>query len=65
MTSAFEQVNKQAVASAFSRAAVGYDAAAVLQRDVGEGRSTGASNCSMPAVAPVFSAAAGVNWASR
>ncbi|NLU17278.1 malonyl-ACP O-methyltransferase BioC [Serratia liquefaciens] len=36
MTSAFEQVNKQAVASAFSRAAVSYDAAAVLQRDVGE-----------------------------
>jgi malonyl-CoA O-methyltransferase len=36
MTSAFESVNKQAVASAFSRAAGSYDAAAVLQRDVGE-----------------------------
>ncbi|CAI1503349.1 Malonyl-CoA O-methyltransferase BioC [Serratia grimesii] len=36
MTSAFEQVNKHAVASAFSRAAGSYDAAAVLQRDVGE-----------------------------
>ncbi|MNG59711.1 Malonyl-[acyl-carrier protein] O-methyltransferase [compost metagenome] len=36
MTSAFEPVNKQAVASAFSRAAGSYDAAAVLQRDVGE-----------------------------
>lgn len=36
MTSAFESVNKQAVASAFSRAANSYDAAAALQRDVGE-----------------------------
>ncbi|UNK26956.1 malonyl-ACP O-methyltransferase BioC [Serratia plymuthica] len=36
MTSAFEPVNKQAVASAFSRAAGSYDSAAVLQRDVGE-----------------------------
>ncbi|CAI2530239.1 malonyl-ACP O-methyltransferase BioC [Serratia plymuthica] len=36
MTSAFEPVNKQAVASAFSRAASSYDSAAVLQRDVGE-----------------------------
>ncbi|MGQ8773242.1 malonyl-ACP O-methyltransferase BioC [Serratia sp. NA_112.1] len=36
MMSAYESVNKQAVASAFSRAASSYDAAAVLQRDVGE-----------------------------
>ncbi|WP_431223216.1 malonyl-ACP O-methyltransferase BioC [Serratia sp. L9] len=36
MTSAFDAVNKQAVASAFSRAANSYDAAAVLQREVGE-----------------------------
>lgn len=36
MTSAFEPVNKQAVASAFSRAAGSYDSAAALQRDVGE-----------------------------
>lgn len=36
MTSTFEAVNKQAVASAFSRAANSYDAAAVLQREVGE-----------------------------
>lgn len=36
MTSANDAVNKQAVASAFSRAAGSYDAAAALQRDVGE-----------------------------
>ncbi|TQI79543.1 pimeloyl-CoA biosynthesis protein BioC [Serratia fonticola] len=36
MTSAFDAVNKQAVASAFSRAAASYDAAALLQREVGE-----------------------------
>ncbi|MEL5297312.1 malonyl-ACP O-methyltransferase BioC [Serratia nevei] len=36
MTSANDWVNKQAVASAFSRAAGSYDAAAALQRDVGE-----------------------------
>lgn len=36
MTSANDTVNKQAVASAFSRAAGSYDAAAALQRDVGE-----------------------------
>ncbi len=35
MTSANDTVNKQAVASAFSRAAGSYDAAAALQRDVG------------------------------
>ncbi len=36
MTLANDTVNKQAVASAFSRAAGSYDAAAELQRDVGE-----------------------------
>lgn len=36
MTSAIDTVNKQAVAAAFSRAATGYDTAAVLQREVGE-----------------------------
>ncbi|AHG21658.1 biotin biosynthesis protein BioC [Chania multitudinisentens RB-25] len=36
MTLAADWVNKQAVAAAFSRAAEGYDAAAVLQREVGE-----------------------------
>lgn len=36
MPSAFDAVNKQAVASAFSRAAGSYDTAAVLQRSVGE-----------------------------
>ncbi|KFK95087.1 MULTISPECIES: malonyl-ACP O-methyltransferase BioC [unclassified Serratia (in: enterobacteria)] len=36
MTLAADSVNKQAVASAFSRAAQSYDAAALLQREVGE-----------------------------
>lgn len=36
MTSAFDALNKQAVAAAFSRAATSYDVAAVLQREVGE-----------------------------
>ncbi|MBH1928175.1 malonyl-ACP O-methyltransferase BioC [Serratia rubidaea] len=44
MPSAHNAVNKQAVASAFSRAAGSYDGAAVLQREVGErllGRGVG------------------------
>ncbi|BFO08876.1 hypothetical protein GGER_13860 [Serratia rubidaea] len=70
MPSAHNAVNKQAVASAFSRAASSYDGAAVLQREVGE-RLLGAASairrgrCWTPAAAPATSAAAGGNWAKR
>lgn len=70
MTSANDAVNKQAVASAFSRAAGSYDAAAALQRDVGErllgmGVPIRVNGCWMPAAAPAISAACGASAASR